>query len=163
MALKSNHSGIINRVNVKEICLIIGISCCVSIAFNFFWVNRVPFITPSKAELYAKKEIPMLTLEETKEKLDQGGIIFLDAREAGDYELKHIKGALSLPVSHLGLYYPKMKKLLPKEAEIVVYCAGEECGASLHLAEELIGLQYENIIVFLGGWVEWNKAGYPAE
>ena len=163
MALKSSHSGIINRLNVKEICLIIGISCFVGIAFNFFWVNRVPFITPSKAELYAKKEIPTLTLEETKEKLDQGGIIVLDAREAGDYELKHIKGALSLPVSHFGLYYPKMKKLMPKEAEIVVYCAGEECGASLHLAEELISLQYKNIQVFLGGWVVWNKAGYPAE
>ena len=163
MALKSSQSGIINRLNVKEICLIIGISCCVGIAFNLFWVNRVPFITPSKAEIYAKKEIPTLSLEETKEKLDQGGVIFLDARQASEYELRHIKGALSFPVSHFGLYYPKMKKLLPKDAEIVVYCAGEECGASLHLAEELIGLQYKNIQVFLGGWVEWHKAGFPAE
>lgn len=163
MELRPKHSGKINRMKVKEACFIIGISCCVGVVFNFFWINRVPFITPSKAELYAKKEIPTLTLEETKEKLDQGGVIFLDAREAGEYELKHIRGALSLPVSHFGLYYPKMKKLLLKEAEIVVYCAGEECGASLHLAEELIGLQYKNIQVFLGGWVEWNKAGYPAE
>ena len=53
--------------------------------------------------------------------------------------------------------------MLPKDADIVVYCEGEECGASLHLAEELIGLQYTNITVFLGGWVDWNKAGYPAE
>jgi len=163
MELRPNHSGRTNRMKVKGALLIIGISCCVGVVFNFFWINRVPFITPSKAELYAKKEIPTLTLEETKEKFDQGGIIFLDAREAGEYELKHIKGALSFPVSHFGLYYPKMKKLLPKEAEIVVYCAGEECGASLHLAEELIGLQYENINVFLSGWVVWNKAGYPAE
>ena len=123
----------------------------------------MPFITPSKAELYALKNIPSLTLEETKEKFDQGGIIFLDARRAGEYELKHIKDALSLPVSHFDLYYPKMKKLLLKDAEIVVYCAGEECGASLHLSEELINLKYKNIKVFLGGWVEWNKAGYPAE
>jgi rhodanese-related sulfurtransferase len=163
MALKSSHSAITSRLNVKETVLIISICCCVGVVFNFFWVNRVPFITPSKAEIYAKKEIPTLTLEETKEKLDQGGVIFLDAREASEYELKHIKGALSFPVSHFGLYYPKMKKLLPKDAEIVIYCAGEECGASLHLAEELIGLQYENIQVFLGGWVEWHKAGFPAE
>lgn len=163
MALKSNQSVITSRLKVKETFLIIGISCCVGIVFNFFWVNKVPFITPSKAELYAKKEIHTITLEETKEKLDQGGVTFVDAREAGDYEQKHIKGALSLPVAHFELYYPKLKKLLPKDAEIVVYCAGEECGASLHLAEELIGLQYKNIQVFLGGWVEWNKAGYPAE
>ena len=163
MALKSNPSGIINRLKVKEIFLIIGISCCIGVVFNLFWINRVPFITPSKAELYAKKEIPTINLEETREKLDRKGIIFLDARGAGDYEVKHIKGALNLPVSHFDLYYPKMKKSLPMDAEIVVYCEGEECGASLHLAEELVGLQYKNIHVFLGGWVEWNKAGYPAE
>jgi rhodanese-related sulfurtransferase len=163
MELKPNPIGTINRLKIKEICLITGISCCIGIVFNFFWVNKVPFITPSKAELYAKKEIPTLTLEETKAKLDQGGIMFLDARKADEYKLRHIKGALSLPVTHFELYYPKMKKLLPKDAEIVVYCAGEECGASLHLAEELIGLQYKNIKVFLGGWVDWNKAGYPGE
>ena len=163
MAFKSNHSGKINRLNIKEICLIIGISCCIGVVFNFFWVNRVPFITPSKAEMYAKKEIPTISLEETREKLDQKGIIFLDARNADEYKLRHIKGALSLPVTQFELYYPKMKKLLPKDAEIVVYCAGEECRASLHLAEELVGLQYTNIHVFLGGWVEWKKAGYPEE
>ena len=163
MALNLAHSGIINSLKIKEICLIVGISGCIGIVFNLFWVNRVPFITPSKAEMYAKKEIPTISLEETREKLDKKGIIFLDAREADEYEAKHIKDALSLPVTHFDLYYPKMKNLLPKDAEIVVYCAGEECGASLHLAEELIGLQYKNILVFLGGWVEWNKAGYPAE
>ncbi len=163
MALKSNLQDRIKRLRIKETFLIIGLSCCVGVVFNFFWVNSVPFITPPKAEMYAKKNIPSLSLEETKAKFDQGGIIFLDARKADEYKLKHIKGALSLPVTHFELYYPRMKKLLPKDAEIVVYCEGEECGASLHLAEELIGLRYKNIQVFLGGWVEWNKAGYPAE
>lgn len=163
MALKTIHSGIINRLKAKEICLIICISCFMGVVFNFFWVNRVPFITPSKAKLYALKNIPSLSLVETKAKFDRGGVVFLDARKSNEFELKHIKGALSLPVTKFGLYYSKMKKILPKDAEIIVYCAGEECGASLHLAEELIDLQYKNIQVFLGGWVEWNKAGYPAE
>ena len=163
MEMTSTPGKIVGRLKVKEICLIMGISCCIGIVFNLFWVNKVPFITPSKAELYAKKEIPTISLEETREKLDQPGIIFLDARGAGEYEARHVKGALNLPVSHFELYYPKMKKILPKDADIVVYCEGEECGASLHLAEELVGMQHTNIKVFLGGWVEWNKAGYPAE
>jgi rhodanese-related sulfurtransferase len=152
-----------SRFNVLEICLITGISCCIGIVFNLFWVNKVPFVTPSKVEIYAKKDIPTLSLDETRKKFDQQGVIFLDAREAVDYEAKHIKDALNLPVTHFGLYYPKMKSMLPRDADIIVYCEGEECGASLHLAEELIGLQYTNIKVFLGGWVDWNKAGYPAE
>ena len=150
-------------MKVKEIFVIMLIGCCIGVVFNFFWENKIPFITRSKAEIYAQKNIPTFTLEETKKKFDQGESIFLDARDASEYQRKHIKGALNLPVRHFELYYPKMKKLLPKDAEIVVYCAGEECGASLHLAEELIRLQYKNIRVFLGGWVEWNKAGYPAE
>ncbi|MCP3873129.1 MAG: rhodanese-like domain-containing protein [Desulfobacteraceae bacterium] len=163
MALNSNPMGITDRFKFNEICIIIGISCCIGMVFNLFWINRVPFITPPKAEMYAKRDIPTISLEETREKLDRHGIIFLDARGVADYELKHIKGALNLPVSYFDLYYPKMKKFLPMDAEIVVYCEGEECGASLHLAEELIAMQYKNVLVFLGGWVEWNKAGYPAE
>jgi rhodanese-related sulfurtransferase len=131
--------------------------------FNLFWTNRIPFFTPPKAQIYAQKEIVTLTLEEAKKKYNLGAAIFIDARDASEYQIKHIKGALNLPVSHFALYYAKLKKILPKDAEIVVYCEGEECGASLHLTEELIKLNYEAVKVFLEGWVEWNKAGYPAE
>jgi len=162
MALTTNIEKI-RELNIKEIFLIIGVGCCIGVVFNFFWINKVPFITPSKVEQYALKNIPTITLEESKKKLDQKGSIFLDARKAADYEQNHIKNAYSLPVNHFELYYPKMKNMLPKDADIVVYCEGEECGASLHLAEEMIKLRYENINVFLGGWIEWNKAGYPAE
>jgi rhodanese-related sulfurtransferase len=163
MEVANAPNKIIDKPKLKEIVLIMGIGGCIGIVFNFFWVNKVPFVTPSKVEIYAQKEIPTLSLEETRKKYDQEGVIFVDAREAADYEAKHIKGALNLPVVHFDLYYPKMKRMLPKNADIVVYCEGEQCGASLHLAEELIGLQYTNIKVFLGGWVEWNKAKYPAE
>ena len=163
MAMTLDRTASVNRPKVKEICLIIGVSCCIGLAFNLIWENRVPFITPPKSEMYAQKNIPTLTAEETKEKLDQGEVIILDARKAEEYEQNHIKGAWSLPVTHFSLYYPKMKDALPKDADIIIYCAGEECGASLHLAEELTRLRYKNIKVFLGGWVEWKKAGYPYE
>ncbi len=163
MAMTSNRMADANRPKVKEICLIIVVGCCMGMAFNLFWENRVPFITPPKAEIYAQRNIPTLTAEETKAKLDQVGVIILDARKAEEFEQNHIKGAWSLPVTHFSLYYPKMKEVLPKDAEIIVYCAGEECGASLHLAEELTRLRYKNIKVFLGGWVEWKKAEYPYE
>ncbi len=163
MELKPTVQEKIGRLSPRETLLIIIFSCCVGIVFNLFWVNRVPFITPSKAEIYAQKNIPSLSLKEARAKLDQGKSLFLDARKADDYNIRHIKDALNLPVTNFELYYPKMKKLLPKNKEIIVYCEGESCGASLHLAEELIGLNYTNIQVFLGGWVEWKKAGYPEE
>ncbi|MBT8350656.1 MAG: hypothetical protein KJO26_05405, partial [Deltaproteobacteria bacterium] len=74
MALKSNHRGLVRRLKVGEIVLITVISCCIGVVFNFFWVNRIPFVTPSKAELYAEKNIPSLTLKDTKEMYDLGVI-----------------------------------------------------------------------------------------
>ena len=153
----------LHRPKFGEVILIAFIGICFGVLFNLTWVNRVPFITPSKAVLYAMKNIPSLTLEETKRLHDEGGTLFVDARRARDYERRHIKGALNLPVNHFELYYPKLKSKLPKDADIVVYCEGEECGASLHLSEELVRMQYTDIKVFLGGWIEWNKAGYPSE
>lgn len=163
MELMLRYRDLLDRINLREIMLISVVSCSLGLIFNLFWINSVPLITPSKAELYALKNIPSITLEETKKIFDEGGSLFIDARRAGDYEIKHIQGALNLPVSHFELYYPKIMKELEKDADIVVYCEGEECGASLHLSEELIKLKYTKVKVFLGGWVEWNKAGYPAE
>jgi len=163
MALNLTLQERIGRLNIKETVLIIGLSCCVGVVFNLFWENKIAFITPSKAEIYAKKNIPSLSLEEARAIFDKDEAIFLDARKADDYNLRHIKGALNLPVTLFDLYYPKMKKRLPKDRKIVVYCEGESCGASLHLSEELIGLNYKKIQVFLGGWIDWKKAGYPEE
>lgn len=163
MVMRSKPGRGATGLKVKEICMIIVIGCCIGVVFNFFWENKVPFIAPSKAEMYAQKNIPTLTLEETRKKFDQGDSMFLDARDAGEYQRKHIKGALSLPARHFELYYLKIKKLLPKHAKIIVYCEGIECGASLYLSNELIRLKHESVEVFLEGWVEWNKAGYPSE
>lgn len=150
-------------IKVKEVLIIILVGCCLGLAFNLFWKNKIPFIAPSKAELYRQKNIPTVTLQETKERYERGGYIFLDARNCSDFEPGHIKGALNLPVSSFELYYPRLKDTLPKTSKIVVYCEGIECGASLHLAQELAQLKYEFVEVFLGGWLEWNQAGYPAE
>jgi rhodanese-related sulfurtransferase len=153
----------IRAPDIQEALVVIALSSCLGLLFNLFWVNRIPYITPSKAEIYAQENIPTLSSEKAKLKLDEGKALFLDARDSAEYRRKHIKNALSLPVRHFALHYPKIKESLPRDREIIVYCEGMECGASLHLAQELIRLQYEDVKVFLGGWVEWNRAGYPSE
>jgi rhodanese-related sulfurtransferase len=152
-----------DRIDVREIIIILVAGCCMGMVFNTVHKNKIPFITPSKAEIYAQKNIPTLTMEKAKAEFDRGVAIFLDARDREEYEEGHVRGALSLPVRHIEIYYPGMKKLLPKEAHIIVYCASPECNASLYLAEELVKLRYEHIEVMLGGWEEWEELGYPDE
>jgi rhodanese-related sulfurtransferase len=153
----------LKKTLVREALVILAFGCVLGLLFNSFQANGIPFIAPSKAEVYARKNIPTLSLEEARAKLDRGEVLFLDARDPADFQEAHIKGALNLPVRHLDLYYPKMKNALPKDAEIVVYCESPECNASLYLAEELIALGYVRIEVMLGGWEEWEDSGYPSE
>ena len=64
-------------------------------------------------------EVPRMTLEELKSKLDkQADIIVVDVRSKGSFEQEHIKGAISMP---LGEVEERYKELLPKEKEIVLY------------------------------------------
>ena len=150
------------RVNIKEIIIILVVGICAGMVFNIFHKNKIPFITPSKAEIYALKNIPTLTLDEARTRFDRG-VLFLDARDPEEFEEGHVRGALSLPVRHIDLYYPKMKGQIAKDMEIVVYCASPECNASLYLAEELVNLKYERIEVMLDGWEGWEDAGHPRD
>ena len=149
-----------SKVNAREVVIILAAGICFGMVFNTFYKNRIPFITPSKAEIYARKNIPTLTLEEAKAVFDRG-VLFIDARDPEEFEEGHVKDAINLPVRHLDLYYQKVKERVPKDAEIVVYCASPECNAGLYLAEEMVALKYEHIKVMLDGWDGWEDAGYP--
>jgi rhodanese-related sulfurtransferase len=151
------------QIGRNEVLAIVVVAMLAGCIFNVARANGISFLAPSKAQLYSQKEIPTLTAQETSERLEQGGFILLDARDELDYEKGHIPGALSLPVRRFELFYKKMKRDLPREAKIIVYCQRVECGSSLHLAEELRKLKYGNVEVFLGGFDAWEEAGYPSE
>ncbi|HEX8687822.1 MAG TPA: rhodanese-like domain-containing protein [Pyrinomonadaceae bacterium] len=52
---------------------------------------------------------------------------------------------------------------LPKDAEIVVYCAGPHCPQSGYAAEKLQSLGYTNVRAYEGGLEEWKGAGHAVE
>ena len=150
-----------NKVNLRDVVVILAAGICLGVVFNTFHKNRIPLITPSKAEIYARKNIPTLTVDEARARYDRG-VLFVDARDPQDFEEGHVKGALNLPVRHLDLYYPRVKEQIPKDVEIVLYCASPECNASLYLAEELVKLKHKHIQVMLEGWDGWEEHGHPA-
>ncbi len=52
---------------------------------------------------------------------------------------------------------------LPKDKEIVVYCASFECRASPAAARKLEELGYTRVLEYEGGLADWRDAGYPLE
>lgn len=106
-----------------------------------------------------------ISTEELKKKIDGGNRKFylVDVLDEESFNTQHIPGSLSLPYN---LYFVEKfsKKITPdKNADIVVYCAGERCESSKLAAELLEKAGYAKIIRYSGGLAGWQAAGYEFE
>jgi rhodanese-related sulfurtransferase len=110
------------------------------------------------------KEIPRITIEELKRKMDSGAdIVILDAQPRSIYDREHIKGALSFPwVAKITQWDARH---LPRDTMIIIYC---DCGPgeadSSDLAAQLREMGFNNVKVLADPSIRgWIKAGYPIE
>ncbi len=93
--------------------------------------------------------------------LQAGQVIVLDSRDAKDYRLDHIAGAISVPMRDWEKAWPKVKDALPKDRVYLLYCYGAKCGLSTREAKRLAVLGYPHLLILEHGWKEWQEAGYP--
>ncbi|MGD2099992.1 MAG: rhodanese-like domain-containing protein [Desulfobacterales bacterium] len=107
----------------------------------------------------AKESICEVTVSEAKELLDKGGYLFLDCREPKEYKMGHVPGAVNIPRGLIEFKIPN--KVPDKSTHIVMYCkkGGRGCLAACTLCR----MGYENVMNMDGGWLAWEKAGYPVE
>ena len=49
---------------------------------------------------------------------------------------------------------------LPKDAPVVVYCAGAQCPTSREAAEAMTALGYLNVATYEGGIADWKEKGF---
>ena len=68
-----------------------------------------------------------------------------------------IPGSRRVPSDRLG--EAVRRSTLPKDARIVVYCAGPSCPVSRQAAEKLAVFGYTHVEAYEGGLEEWKKAG----
>ena len=73
------------------------------------------------------------------------------------YRLKHIPGSLNINSVEQGA------ELLSPDDEIVVYCAGVSCIASVAAFQYLTMHGYDNVRRYAGGVTDWEERGYPFE
>ena len=105
---------------------------------------------------------PMLVnLEFSKYHFDAGSAVFIDARDPEDYESGHIQNAINIPYD----YYEEFEDVidgLDDSGIYIVYCSGDECSLSIDLADYLYNEKLiDKLLIFEGGWPEWQDAGYP--
>lgn len=111
--------------------------------------------------------IDTITAEELKAKVTGNqSVTIIDVRSSEGYAASSttVKGALHFKVRKLKarLAYAPFKDL-PKDREIVTYCACPKDEASIAAAQILQASGFKRVKVLQGGWQEWLKANGPTE
>ena len=101
-------------------------------------------------------EVPRITAEELKKRLDDGeDILVIDTRIGSRrYDLQHIPGAIKKPRSLDDVAH---------DQAIVAYCTEPSEGSSAGQALNLYREGFTDVAVLSGGMNSWVEAGYPME
>ena len=156
----------ITQLPIGQIIVIAITSTVLSLTLNAVRSDGIPLLAEELAVAEeieydaAEPRLLAITLDQALE-LYQKGTVFVDAREPEYYQEGHIKGAWNIPF-FLELVF-KLDSLQGKDAPMVIYCSGDECGSSEDLAYELQAEGFSNLLVFKGGWTAWNTSGHPIE
>jgi rhodanese-related sulfurtransferase len=106
-----------------------------------------------KVNSYLSYSVPVLSVADAYQKSHE--LIFLDAREFGEFEISHIPGA-----RYVGYNQFKLDSIkdIPKDKKIVVYCSiGYR---SEIIASKLKSAGYKKVFNLYGSIFEWVNAGY---
>jgi len=157
----------ITQLPIGQIIVITITSIVLSLILNVVRPDGIPLLAKELAvaeeieyDAATEPRLLAITLEQALD-LYQKGSVFVDAREPEYYQEGHIKGAWNFPF-FLELVF-KLDSLQGKDAPLVIYCSGDECGSSEDLAYELQAEGFNNLLVFKGGWTAWNISEHPIE
>jgi len=84
-------------------------------------------------------------------------VVILDVREPYEYEAGHIPGVVLIPLGEL----PNRLAEVPTDKPVVVTCrSGNRSGQAVNFLRQQ---GYTNVHNMSGGFIAWERAGYPIE
>jgi rhodanese-related sulfurtransferase len=154
------------RPYILQTLAVVAIAAIAGLAWNQFAPAGISIMKcdpiPDAKKAAVQLDLPRLDLAAAKTEFDQG-VIFVDARTPADFSSGRIPGALNVPELEIPQYFPEFQALVPPSERVIVYCDGQECLASIKVAEHLRKEGYQKVEVFFGGWQQWVGAAYPVE
>lgn len=124
-------------------------------------------LTALTAQAQNDPAVQMISAEELKTKIGNNqAVTIIDVRSSEGYtnSSNTLKGAIHFKLRRLKsrLAFPPLKDL-PKDREIVTYCACPNDESSIAAAQILQASGFKRVRVLQGGWREWLKANGPVE
>ncbi|HEX5601780.1 MAG TPA: rhodanese-like domain-containing protein [Pyrinomonadaceae bacterium] len=124
-------------------------------------------LTAIAAHAQDAPNVSMISADELKTKVTSNQpVTIIDVRSSEGYAASTttIKGAMHFKVRKLRsrLVYPPFKDL-PKDREIITYCACPKDQSSIAAAQILQAAGFKRVKVLQGGWQEWLRVSGPVE
>ncbi|MBX2998640.1 MAG: zinc-ribbon domain-containing protein [Caldilineaceae bacterium] len=115
-----------SRRNRTLMALLLGIGALavVLVVVVIYWATARPpaivgnFPPVHTADGYPFPDVPRISVQEAKARLDAGSAIFVDVRSRGQFNLSRIPGAVSIPIDEFEARYGEV----PRNVEVITYC-----------------------------------------
>lgn len=106
-----------------------------------------------------------ITTQELKTKIDGGrkDYYLIDVLMQNSFEARRIPTAINIPYGTGFLKEFEAKVNVPKDAQIIVYCASSGCQLSHMAGANLEEAGYTNVYHYADGLAGWQNAGYGFE
>jgi len=150
----------------KQIFFIALIVLVAGFASNRLRSDKIPFVENwlEKSNLVTSSgENLEISLLKATNMFNKGEAVFIDARSRAEYDVGHIKGAISLPYKEADWKFVDAMASVSEDRDIITYCDGETCELSMELAVFLRNAGYKNVKVLSNGWTVWKQNGLPVE
>jgi len=89
------------------------------------------------------------------------GALLVDARISELYAEGHLPQSVSLPLDEYPARRDDFRRRVPASRPLITYCNGYGCPDSYDLAVQLLADGYRRVMVFEGGFPEWQDSGLP--
>jgi len=165
-AFKLNNTVRFIKKSSGQAALIVLAAAVISLVVNQFRSDSLPLIGNWSAEARfsdATGDSLVISLDTAAKLHENGGVLFIDARADGWFEVGHIKGAINLPAEEVEELFPKVMNGIALDTAIITYCDGETCNLSHDLALALMARGYSNVRVLVNGWTLWTENHLPVE
>jgi len=144
-----------------RVAALLLISCILGVLANTLLPMRIPWVEDWSHYVEARayrEHLALAPFEQAREFADSGSHIIFDARSLADYEEGHLPGAMPLPFEEVNEQFIQYQDILFPEQPIMTYCSGKDCDDALELGIYLRKQGFTNLVLYLGGWDEWQQA-----
>jgi rhodanese-related sulfurtransferase len=159
------HSSII-----KELSIILFFSLFISVIVNYYHPKGLKLTEPytlnqvqSEPDAEVSTGPESIDINEAASYYERQDYLFIDARSEADYNQCHIKNAMSLPEHEFDQFIDRFMTQTNPQQKLITYCGSADCQLSVHLAEKLYFMGFDQVYHLTGGLDAWLDENLPVQ